>query len=188
MTTLVVGTENLVLVLDTSFRPVRTVHWHDAMTLWATDKVEILEVYDRVIRAVEDSIMFMPAVIRFLKMGKKKKRAVRFSRDAVYARDNGCCQYCGSKVSRTEFTYDHVTPRKQGGQTTWENIVIACIGCNQRKGGRTPQQAQMYPLRTPVKPSRPHDPLVIPVIWLSGMPDAWRNYLASDEYWHGDLT
>ena len=27
--------------------------------------------------------------------------------------------------------------------TTWENVVGACLGCNIRKGGRTPHEARM---------------------------------------------
>ena len=35
----------------------------------------------------------------------------------------------------------NVVPRSQGGPDTWENLVCACVRCNSRKGGRTPQEA-----------------------------------------------
>src|SRR5438477_205840 len=44
--------------------------------------------------------------------------------------------------------------RSQGGVSTWENIVCACVGCNVRKGGRTPKQAHMGLIRKPEKPKR----------------------------------
>ena len=36
----------------------------------------------------------------------------------------------------------------------WENIVTACLKCNVRKGGRTPQEAGMKLLTPPKKPHR----------------------------------
>lgn len=79
------------------------------------------------------------------------RRRKELSRDpelveAIRARDGNRCRYCGTKVdwrdrrSRTGATYDHVTPR---GPNTLENVVVACRGCNMRKGGRTPEEAAM---------------------------------------------
>jgi 5-methylcytosine-specific restriction endonuclease McrA len=31
----------------------------------------------------------------------------------------------------------------QGGPNTWQNLVACCLACNQKKGGRTPEQAGM---------------------------------------------
>jgi hypothetical protein len=36
------------------------------------------------------------------------------------------------------FHWDHVTPRSQGGETSWGNIVPACAVCNQTKYTHTP--------------------------------------------------
>ena len=85
-------------------------------------------------------------------MTRRTKKGVKFSRENVYTRDHGMCQYCSRKIPRTEATYDHVTPRRLGGLTRWENIVIACIECNRDKGGRTPEQAGMKLRQKPVKP------------------------------------
>lgn len=49
---------------------------------------------------------------------------------------------------------DHVIPRSRGGQTTWENVVCACLDCNVKKGGRTPQEAHMKLVAPPVRPKR----------------------------------
>jgi hypothetical protein len=62
----------------------------------------------------------------------------------VVHRDRDQCRYCGSK---TQLTFDHVIPRSRGGRTTYDNLVLACRDCNQRKGARTPEQAGM-PLRS----------------------------------------
>jgi len=96
----------------------------------------------------------VPRVIRLMTYDKLPKQTVKFNRRNIFARDNNQCQYCGKKFSTTELSLDHVIPRSQGGQSTWDNIVCACLNCNVRKGGRTPRQANMTLIRLPVKPKR----------------------------------
>jgi hypothetical protein len=36
-----------------------------------------------------------------------------------------------------QFHFDHVVPRTAGGQTSDENIALACVGCSLKKGSRT---------------------------------------------------
>jgi len=76
----------------------------------------------------------------------------KFSRRNVMSRDRGCCQYCGKKFPLEELNFDHVVPRSQGGRTSWTNIVLSCVSCNSKKGGRTPKQAGMRLIRRPVEP------------------------------------
>jgi 5-methylcytosine-specific restriction endonuclease McrA len=96
----------------------------------------------------------VPRVIRLLDYDAVPKQTVKFNRRNIFARDNNQCQYCGKKFPTSELSLDHVHPRSQGGLTTWENIVCACVGCNVRKGGRTPKQAHMSLIRKPEKPRR----------------------------------
>ena len=56
---------------------------------------------------------------------------------------------------------DHVIPVVKGGPKTWENIVTACHSCNVKKGGRTPDEAQMK-LRKP-----PKQPIWLPFMGLN---------------------
>ena len=95
-----------------------------------------------------------PRVIRLLEYDKVPRQAVKFNRRNIFARDNNQCQYCGRKFITSELSLDHVVPRSQGGGTTWENIVCACVQCNVRKGGRTPRQANLTLIRKPEKPKR----------------------------------
>jgi 5-methylcytosine-specific restriction endonuclease McrA len=175
------------LVLDPGYQPVARVSWERALTLFWMGKVEVVEEYeDRVVRSTTLEVK-MPSVIRFLRAVRGKRRMVRFSRENVYARDSGKCQYCGSKVPRPESTYDHVTPRSQGGHTKWENIVIACLNCNQRKGGRTPEQAGMVLRTKPVRPTKLPETVRITFGYEPGMPASWRNWLRDFSYWNGEL-
>jgi len=175
------------LVLDTGYQPVSTIPWQRAVTLLFMGKVEVLEEYeDSDLRSVTFSIK-MPSIVRFLRAMKSKRKAIKFSRENVFARDHGKCQYCGTKLARPEATYDHVVPRAQGGTTTWENVVICCVGCNQKKKDRTPVQAGMRLLSTPVKPKKLPDHIRITVTWHAGMPVSWKDWLASHSYWNGEL-
>lgn len=72
---------------------------------------------------------------------------------ALFARDRHICLYCGTHYVRSELTRDHVVPLSKGGRDIWENVVTACLACNIRKGGRTPQQAHMPLLAVPYRPS-----------------------------------
>ena len=38
------------------------------------------------------------------------------SKDAIYNRDKGTCQYTGKKIDRNHATVDHVVPRSRGGE------------------------------------------------------------------------
>ena len=74
-------------------------------------------------------------------------------------------------------------PRSRGGQTTWDNIVCACIACNVRKGGRTPREAHMSLVKQPVRPR--YSPLLAVKL---GNPkyESWKTFL-SNAYWSVDL-
>ena len=75
------------------------------------------------------------------------------SNAALFARDRYLCLYCGRRCTRGELTRDHVVPLSRGGVDIWENVVSACLACNLKKGGRSPQQAGMPLLAIPYKPS-----------------------------------
>jgi 5-methylcytosine-specific restriction endonuclease McrA len=167
------------LVLNASFEPLQIVSWQRALQLLFQGKVEVIEESEKEVRTVRLTIR-VPAVLRLLDYVplKKKKHVVRFSRTNVFIRDQHKCQYCGNSFQKTHLTLDHVTPVVQGGDKTWENIVTACKPCNQRKGGRTPQQAKMALIR---KATRPHWlPTTSISFSVSKTPDRWKIYLKLD--------
>ncbi|RIK83512.1 MAG: HNH endonuclease [Planctomycetota bacterium] len=125
----------------------------------------------------------VPRVIRLLFYDRVPNQTVRFNRRNLFARDNNSCQYCGKRFPTSDLSLDHVVPRSRGGDTSWENIVCACIACNVRKGGRTPQEAHMALVRKPAKPKR--SPLVTLKL---GNPkyESWKSFL-SNAYWSVDL-
>jgi hypothetical protein len=74
-----------------------------------------------------------------------------------------------------------VVPVAQGGRKDWENIVTSCVGCNRRKGGRTPAEAGMRLLRAPRRPESA--PAIRITVGLRNAPESWRDYL----YWNVEL-
>jgi len=168
------------LVLSQGYAPVKVVPWQRAMTLLFLGKVEVIEEYDEEVHSVH--IVFkMPAVVRLLSAFKRHKKPTKFSRINIYGRDKYRCQYCGERVSLSNGTYDHVTPRSQGGTTVWSNIVTCCEPCNSRKANRTPEQAGMRLRNKPIQPKAV--PIQMFTIRSTEAPDAWREYL----YWTGSL-
>ena len=72
----------------------------------------------------------------------------------LFHRDRHICGYCGVRLSGNVLTRDHVSPISLGGRDIWMNVVTACRPCNQRKGGRTPEQARMTLLYAPYIPNK----------------------------------
>lgn len=57
-------------------------------------------------------------------------------RQAVHERAEGRCEYCRIHQDTSPFSHeiDHIVARKHGGQTVPENLALACLPCNRRKG------------------------------------------------------
>lgn len=176
-----------VLVLDISAFPLGKVAWRRAMALLRKNKAFVVEYYeDWTVRTVSVEIK-VPSIIQLLNKITGNKKAVKFSRQNIYFRDKGKCQYCNLRVPMPDMTLDHVLPRSQEGKTTWDNTVVACMKCNQKKANRTPQQAGMKLLSTPSKPKKASDALRFTFAWQKNMPLAWRPFLQAYSYWNGEL-
>lgn len=174
------------LLLSPEWEPLTHIGLKRVVRLLLKGRIEVLEEYeDRYVRSATWEVK-VPAVVRLLKWFKGKRKGVRFSRENVFTRDKGRCQYCNTKLMRHEATYDHVIPRSQGGTTRWENIVIACVPCNQKKGGRTPEQARMRLTVEPVRPKYLPETLRLHFS-RSQTPEEWKGYLRSVVYMHGEL-
>lgn len=123
----------------------------------------------------------VPEVVALTKYDRLPTNAVTFSRRNIYKRDRYTCQYCGAQPGTEELTVDHVNPRAQGGISTWENCVLACVGCNKRKADRTPEQAGM-PLR-----KKPVRPMWRPLYATRDVRiDSWTRFV-SEAYWNVEL-
>jgi 5-methylcytosine-specific restriction endonuclease McrA len=94
----------------------------------------------------------VPEVISLTTYDRMPAASVSFSRRNIFKRDRYACQYCGVQPGSEELTIDHVVPRSQGGVSSWENCVLACLRCNKRKANHTPEQAGMHLRHRPFRP------------------------------------
>jgi 5-methylcytosine-specific restriction endonuclease McrA len=125
----------------------------------------------------------VPRIVRLLAFDRMPRPAVKFNRRNLFARDENRCQYCGRKFALSELSLDHVLPRSQGGATSWENVVCACVACNVRKGGRTPDQARMKLFR---KPFRPKTSPLVSIKLGHAKYQSWKAFL-DHAYWNVEL-
>ncbi len=163
------------LLLSATFEPIKIVSWKKAVVLMFLEKVDVLEEHARTVHSPTRALR-LPAVIKLHRYVKNLPRRVKFSRQNLYHRDDYTCQYCNTVHPSSQLTYDHVVPRSRDGETTWTNVVTACIRCNLKKGNKLPQQANLKLLK------EPHEPKWLPVfgphLGMDSAPSVWRSYLS----------
>ena len=171
------GSERLqrpVLVLNASYEPINICAARRALVL----------VLKGVAAAEEESMIAvhsarahlrLPSVIRLLEYRRIPRQTRALSRKNILMRDRYTCQYCHRVLPSADLTLDHVVPRSRSGESAWENLVACCHGCNNRKGGRTPEEAGMKLARQP-KPFSLHTSRHL--MRMLGKGEAqWRKYL-----------
>lgn len=81
--------------------------------------------------------------------------------EEVWRRAQGRCEYCHLPQAsvRVPFQIDHVIAEQHGGQTVSENLAVACLRCNKRKGpnlaGVSPDSGEVVRLFHPRKDDWP---------------------------------
>jgi 5-methylcytosine-specific restriction endonuclease McrA len=140
-----------VLVLNGNYEPLVIVSVEKAIVLLYLDKAELVSSLDhKEVRSTSMSMPF-PSVIRLATYIRVPFKKVILSRKNILRRDGHNCQYCGA--TSVTLTVDHIIPKSRGGEDSWENLVSACLRCNNRKGSQTPDEAQMPLLRRPIRPN-----------------------------------
>ncbi|HEX2962574.1 MAG TPA: HNH endonuclease [Ignavibacteriales bacterium] len=112
-----------------------------------------------------------PSVIRLNRYVQMPYKKVILSRRNILKRDMYKCAYCGR--SDLPLTVDHIIPRARGGEDNWENLITACIVCNNRKGNRTPEEANLVLRMKPYKPNH----IMFMTASVSKMEESWKPYL-----------
>ncbi|WP_456694972.1 HNH endonuclease [Aeromicrobium sp. P5_D10] len=137
--------DSYVLVLNASYVPLQRVSMRHAIKMLVREVAVIEE---------EAGGTFGPfpvpkvlRLVRYVVTRWMHRSAKVCTKSAIKARDK-MCGYCGGSAE----TVDHIIPRSRGGALTWENAVAACMRCNHRKADRTPAEAGMRLLITPIQP------------------------------------
>jgi len=166
-----------VLLLNASYEPLKLVTWKRALILYFQEKVEVVEQYDVYVHSSFHRFQ-VPCIIRLKDFVKRRHRLqATFSRSNIFRRDAQTCQYCYQIFTEKDLTLDHVIPVSRGGKKTWENIVTACMKCNQKKANKTPQEARMKLLSQPQMPR--WQPEIAHEKMRLTFPESWSNYLSA---------
>ncbi len=138
-----------VLLLNTTFEPLTVVNPRRALKLLFSKKAHSVEEGISFISTVRAKVR-LPSVIQIAYYVRKPYIAPKFSKKAVFIRDNFHCQYCGKHTPKP--TIDHIIPKSKGGKTNWFNVVTACHSCNNKKGDRPLKEAGMRLMKEPHEP------------------------------------
>lgn len=155
---------------------------------WASIKPEDGE--DGLVSA--SAIYKIPEVILLSRYESMPEQRVNFCRRHLWRRDEYRCQYCGKRPREDECTIDHVVPKSLGGETGWNNCVLACYRCNSQKADRRPEDAVRprdkdrsrkwvgpSPMRLLKKPVKPEYSVIKDRIQIL---DSWRHWV-DRMYW-----
>lgn len=160
-----------VLILNQNYEPMSVINVKKAIVLLYLGKAELVEAYDgKRVHSVSMAMPF-PSIVRLSVFVRVPFKKIILSRKNILRRDGHRCQFCGR--ADIPLTVDHVLPISRGGEDTWENLVCACVKCNNKKGDRTPEEALM-PLRR--KPMRPNHVAFIRH-FVGTLDERWKPYL-----------
>lgn len=160
------------LLLNSSYEPLTVISWKRAIVLcyFPVDDLPAARIekeYEKFVRS-PTSTLKIPAVAVLRKQIKVRPRSVSLSNENVFIRDGFCCQYCGMVFPKEQLTIDHVIPRSKGGRNNWQNLVAACLPCNNAKGDKTLDELEFCLRRLPFTPPWPNIP---------NTPSEWEEYL-----------
>lgn len=116
------------LVLNASYEPLGIVSTRRAVILLLTGKAAALASSGARLRS-QMMVVDAPSVILLNHYVRIPYRRIPLTRASALAHYRKTCAYCGKYGD----TLDHVVPRARGGQHCWENVVVACFRCNNKK-------------------------------------------------------
>jgi 5-methylcytosine-specific restriction endonuclease McrA len=162
--------ENLyTLKLDAAWKPIEIIKANRAFIMYWTGRAKPVLYYD--LGPVEN--LKYPSVVILKSHISKRSFTIPCNRKNVFWRDDYICQYCGNKFSYGNLTMDHVVPKSKGGHKIWTNIVSACHKCNNKKGSKSIEEANMFPINMPKFPKVKITDMYRNIKF----PDVWKQFL-----------
>jgi len=140
------------VLLNSDYSFLNIVTWKRAICLVVKSKVQVLKYSEKIVKTSEGVLIKIPAVMKLIKIIRTLYRdRVPFSKKNIFIRDGFRCAYCGN--DKEKLTIDHIIPKSKGGKTSFENCVSSCKTCNNKKGGQTAKEADMYLKLKPYQPT-----------------------------------
>ncbi|MEY4458087.1 MAG: hypothetical protein RIS25_680 [Actinomycetota bacterium] len=160
------------LILNAGYEPLAVVSDRRAIVLVMSGKASVLAgdaghpVYGIATTWERPSVIILARYVRV-----PMTKGVPLTRRGVLRRDGFRCAYCNGSAT----SVDHVQPKSRGGADSWDNLVAACVKCNNAKADRTLREIGWD---LPFTPRQPHG-----TAWLvRGMErpaPQWSDYLAA---------
>jgi 5-methylcytosine-specific restriction endonuclease McrA len=157
--------------LNQSYEPITICTIKKAVILIYMGKAELVLNDKRKVLHSVTHVFPWPSIIRLSRYKNVPYKKVVLTRKNILRRDSYKCSYCGR--GDLPLTIDHVIPKAKGGFDSWENLVCACTICNNKKGDRTPEEANMTLTNRPFKPS--HIMFIKNVV--GKLDENWKPYL-----------
>ncbi len=151
-----------ILRVNAMGQPLEWLSWQEAVCLYARDMITwslggiVRRVYGGRCRLTgEQSEIELPAIVASAQYSYHRPRFnPGLTNRALFARDNYQCMYCGGRFTVSQLSRDHIVPRSRGGIDRWENVVAACLRCNQRKSDFLLSEISMDLLALPYRPNQ----------------------------------
>ncbi len=157
------------LKLDAAWRAIDVIQADKGFAMVYSGRAKVVENY-----SYGPCARFLfPSVIVLTSYIRKQELALRPSRKNIYWRDKYTCQYCAKKFWSKDLSLDHVMPKSRGGGKDWFNLVTSCHKCNQKKGNKTPSEAEMKLIRVPYIPKMS----IMDIHQYKDIPDNWLNFI-----------
>jgi 5-methylcytosine-specific restriction endonuclease McrA len=148
-------------VFNASYEPLNSVSARRALNLYLKGKATILAEHGSISAHSGSDIHPVPTqiVLNYMVKGiRATKSPAMLNQRNLFLRDGHTCQYCLRHKSELEsgeiLTRDHVYPKDLGGKDEWENVVTACVKCNNKKANKLLHEVGFKLLREPIQPSR----------------------------------
>lgn len=153
----------LILRVDASGQPLAWMPWQEAVVMYVKDQILWATGGTRMrVRGGTNRLSGRTSVVDIDPIVAMRGR-VRYdtlhasvpplTNRELFARDRHTCLYCLKVLDDRELTRDHVIPLSRNGHNAWNNVATACRTCNQRKGARTPDEANMRLHAVPFVPN-----------------------------------
>lgn len=159
----------MTLKLDASWRPIEIIPAEKGFSMVYSGRAQPVENYTH----GPCARFLFPSVIVLKNYIRKKRINISPTRKNIYWRDKYVCQYCAKKYTYKDLTLDHVIPKSRGGGKSWENLVSACTGCNQKKSNKTPSEAGMGLINIPYTPKMS----IIDFYYQKNIPESWLSFI-----------
>ena len=142
---------NKVLLLNNSYEPISIITAKKAVIMYFLDKVDVVKKSKIVINSLYLKFN-IPEVIKLKNYIYIKHSKIPLTRKNILKRDNNTCQYCCK--NKSEITIDHILHKDNGGNDSWNNLVVACKRCNMIKGNYLLKDIDMQLIRKPFEPTK----------------------------------